>query len=393
MLFERKRYQFGYVRQKPRKTGPHVWVWEYRDRSGSHSVILGTIDQMSETDAWKATEGRRLILNDPHVADQVSFGAVLDRYMLEALPERKSTRCTYLSWIRSRIRPKWGDCPIVHVKPLAVELWLKTLPLSGRSRGHVREVMHMLFDWAMRWELIPHDRNPMTLVRVKGCSKRTRVPKILTIEEFNRLLEKLKEPYRTMALVALFLGPRVSEIAALKWSDIDWDKATISIARSWVVGEVGDTKTEGSAKPLPMDSDLAIVLKEHRERSKNYQSQWIFPNPATGNPFWPSKIRENHLVPAAIAAGIGPVGWHTFRHTYSSLLREHEVDIKVQQALLRHADIRTTMNIYTQAVPRAVREANRKVVRNILGKQGGIEAAIRVPETAKSFQISPSPSA
>jgi len=51
------------------------------------------------------------------------------------------------------------------------------------------------------------------------------------------------------------------------------------------------------------------------------------------------------------------------------------------------------MNIYTQAVPRAVREANRKVVRNILGKQGGIEAAVRVPETTKSFQISPSPAA
>jgi integrase len=94
---------------------------------------------------------------------------------------------------------------------------------------------------------------------------------------------------------------------------------------------------------------------------------------------------------SGIAAGIGRVGWHTFRQTYSSLLREHEVDIKVQQALLRHADIRTTMNIYTQAVPRAVREANRKVVRNILGKQGGIEAAVRVPETTKSFQISTSP--
>jgi hypothetical protein len=62
------------------------------------------------------------------------------------------------------------------------------------------------------------------------------------------------------------------------------------------------------------------------------------------------------------------------------LLQEHEVDIKVQQALLRHADIRTTMNIYTQAVPTAVREANRKVVKNILGKQGAIEAALRVPE-------------
>jgi len=381
-MFERKRYQFGYVRQKPRKAGPHVWVWEHRDGSRSRSVILGTVDQMSEAEAWKATEGRRLILNDPQAAELISFGAVLDRYILEALPEGKVTRFTYLSWIRSQIRPKWGDCPIAHVKPLAVELWIKGLPLSGRSKGHVREVMHMLFDWAMRWELIPHDRNPMSLVRVKGCSKRTGLPKILTIEEFNRLLEKLKEPCRTMALVALFLGPRVSEIAGLKWSDVDWDRSTISIARSWVIGEVADTKAEGSAKPLPMDSDLAVILKQHRERTKAYDSPWMFVNPATGNLYWPSKIRENHLVPAGIAAGMG---WHTFRHTYSSLLREHEVDIKVQQALLRHADIRTTMNIYTQAVPRAVREANRKVVRNILGKQGDIEAAVRVPEATKSF--------
>ena len=79
------------------------------------------------------------------------------------------------------------------------------------------------------------------------------------------------------------------------------------------------------------------------------------------------------------------------RHTYSSLLREHEVDINVQQALLRRADIRTTMNIYTKAVPRAVREANRKFVRNTLGKQGGIEAAVRVPDDTKYLQSSTDP--
>jgi hypothetical protein len=78
-MFERKRYQFGYVRQKSRKTGPHVWVWEYRDRSGSHSVILGTVEEMSEVEAWKATESRRLIINDPQPANQTSFGAVIDR--------------------------------------------------------------------------------------------------------------------------------------------------------------------------------------------------------------------------------------------------------------------------------------------------------------------------
>ena len=44
-----------------------------------------------------------------------------------------------------------------------------------------------------------------------------------------------------MALVALFLGPRVSEVVGLKWRDIDWERLTISISRSWVEGNVEDT--------------------------------------------------------------------------------------------------------------------------------------------------------
>jgi len=134
-MFERKRHQFGYVRQKERKTGPHVWVWEDRDGNGPQPVILGTVDQMTEAEAWKATEGRRLILNDPQAAELISFGAVLDRYVLEALPDRKVTRFTYLSRIRSQIRPKWGDCPIAHVTPCA-----RLSPLVARLRPRARRL-------------------------------------------------------------------------------------------------------------------------------------------------------------------------------------------------------------------------------------------------------------
>ena len=67
--------------------------------------------------------------------------------------------------------------------------------------------------------------------------------------------------------------------------------------------------------------------------------------------------------------GLGRIGWHTFRHSHSSLLHALGVDLKVQQELLRHADIRTTMNIYTHAVPAALREANSKVVRLVLPAQ------------------------
>jgi Phage integrase family len=67
-----------------------------------------------------------------------------------------------------------------------------------------------------------------------------------------------------------------------------------------------------------------------------------------------------------LAVPIGRIGWHTFRHTYSILLHAYGTDMKVQQELLRHSDIRTTMNIYTHTVSSALREANSKVVRMVL---------------------------
>jgi site-specific recombinase XerD len=73
------------------------------------------------------------------------------------------------------------------------------------------------------------------------------------------------------------------------------------------------------------------------------------------------------IKPAAKTAELGgDVGWHTFRHTYSSMLRQLGVDVKVQQELLRHADIRTTLNVYTQAVSEQKRTAHSSVVRMVL---------------------------
>lgn len=61
--------------------------------------------------------------------------------------------------------------------------------------------------------------NPMTLVRVKDSSERQREPKALTVEEFRKVLEYIPEPFRTMCVVAMCLGLRVSEILGLRWLD------------------------------------------------------------------------------------------------------------------------------------------------------------------------------
>jgi len=77
------------------------------------------------------------------------------------------------------------------------------------------------------------------------------------------------------------------------------------------------------------------------------------------------------LKPAAVRAGVGRIGWHTFRHTYSTMLRSLGTDIKVQQELLRHSTIQSTMNVYTQAISAQKHAANSKVVEMILSSSPG----------------------
>ena len=185
--------------------------------------------------------------------------------------------------------------------------------------------------------------------------------------EFCALLSHLKEPYRTMVLVAGCLGLRASEVTGIQWQDISWDDLTIFIRRSVVHGREGDTKTEASKKPIPLDPDLATKLLNHREQSVYVQStDFVFAGDS-GKPRWQETILADHIKPAAAAAKIpGKVGWHTLRHTYSSLLRDLATDVKVQQELLRHADIFTTLNIYTQAVSTKKRKAARRAVKALL---------------------------
>ena len=73
-----------------------------------------------------------------------------------------------------------------------------------------------------------------------------------------------------------------------------------------------------------------------------------------------------HKERRASAGKFGSIGWHTFRHTYRSWLDETGAPMKVQQELMRHASIQTTMNVYGQAMASSKREANGKVVEMVL---------------------------
>jgi Phage integrase, N-terminal SAM-like domain len=149
-MFRRTRYQFGWLRRKTRRRGPDVWVWTYRSTLSSggrkeNSVIVGTVLQYpSKTEAWRAAEGLRLAVNGPKPAEEITFGAVIDRYFREAIPKRRTTRSRYQSWIKNFIKPHWRDVPLAKIKPLPVEKWIEGLNLAPKSKGHIRSMMRYL---------------------------------------------------------------------------------------------------------------------------------------------------------------------------------------------------------------------------------------------------------
>jgi len=121
-----------------------------------------------------------------------------------------------------------------------------------------------------------------------------------------------------MVITVACLGLRVCEMLGLQWGDIDLQNLTVKIQRSVAEGEVNETKTEASQATLPLDPDLAELILAHKARSTHLgESDFAFASP-DGKPPWPDSILADHLEPAAKAAGIGKIGWHTFRHTYSA---------------------------------------------------------------------------
>lgn len=81
---------------------------------------------------------------------------------------------------------------------------------------------------------------------------------------------------------------------------------------------------------MPVDPILAELLLELKGRTDTpaKDTDWVFLNSGTGRQYWPGRLQEHHLVPAGKAAKIGRIGWHTFRHTYSTLLRAFGVRIE-----------------------------------------------------------------
>lgn len=130
-------------------------------------------------------------------------------------------------------------------------------------------------------------------------------PDVLELSELQLLLSMLSVRERTLALLDAATGLRVSELLALRWSDVDFESLELNITRSIWHQVVGNCKTEASAKPVPMDSYMAEDLLRWRRQSP--LAAWIVRAPTpyqtqSSTSYHP--IRSGSRGPGSSASGL-----------------------------------------------------------------------------------------
>jgi integrase len=387
-------------KEKRKRTGETVWVfrWYEVQLDGTkkyRKVVIGTVSEYrTEAEAQKAADSLRLEVNERtprQMLQAISFETLVEHYRQHELPDvvhgtrplgseagedelRKSysTQVTYQGYLTKWILPRWRSYRLTDVKPVHVEQWLKSLPLSKGSKAKIRNIMSALYSHGQRWEWVI--TNPIRHVR--QSAKRARVPTILSPEQIRELLEKLVDLPKTAVLLGASTGLRVGEILGLKWEDVDFELLELRVTRDVVKQRIERCKTEASRKPVAIGAEVAEILFAWRQRCAYSQSQdWVFASPAKKGkqPYWPSSIYRVYLKPVLEddLKITEPVGWHTLRHSLGTLMKANGEDVKTIQETLRHANFKVTMDVYTQAVTEVKRSAHDRVVRQIMGSDRG----------------------
>ena len=374
-----QRYQRGSLSLLKRKSQPDTWVFRYYAQEGGRSVykkkIVGTVTEFPKRkDAEKAVVQLRVNVNEGAAFAPMNMEQLAAHFERVEVPlKAHSTAEGYKNYLKLHIIPKWGQHTLSAMKSVEIESWLRNLTrIDGKAaspgtKTKIRNLLSTLFSHAIRYEWAA--RNPITPVRTSA--KRLRIPDILTAGEFQALVSVLSQRERVMVLLAGSTGLRRGELIALRWRDIDFELKQANVTHSVWHNIEGDTKTEASRKPVPLPTLVVEELK-HWRKTTLYRSDedFLFPSVAKNGaqPLTPDMILRRRIRPALKRIGVTKrIGWHSFRHGLVTMLRQHGVDIKTAQELLRHANSRITQDIHQQAVGDEKRVAQNRAFRGLLG--------------------------
>lgn len=376
-MIDSTRFQKGSLILVKNKTTPATWFLRYYEDQGSKRVYrrqrIGSQREFPRRcHAEKAVLALRLNINATDRSPETVNDLISHYQRRELTPQRRafSSIQNHLTLSAHHIAPRWGDYKLSAVRTVDVEEWLDQLTLAPASKTKIKSVFSVLYSHAIRHEWVTF--NPISKVRTS--SKPLREKDVLTPQEFQALLAQLSVRDAAMVLLAGTTGLRRSEFIALTWADVNTDTLEVAVTKGCYRNHLGETKTAASRRPVPLHPLVLDALVRWKCQS-HYQldTDFLFPSVRLNGkmPLSPDSVLKKSIRPALKRAGITGkiIGWHNFRHSFATNLRAMGVDVKVAQEMLRHANLRMTLEIYTHISSKQKRDANSDHVRLLVPSQ------------------------
>ncbi len=305
-----------------------------------------------------------------------------------------STQARYLGIIDQYLVPTFGSACLRDITPLALQKYILGFEiaepdklaerklaneglarcLSRESVDKIRDVMSSILGAAVKYGFLV--KNPAEGVHLALAKRGTRRHKpFVRPEQFASLIELIQEPYATMVYVAVYTGLRVSELIALRWSDIH--EQSITIDERYCRGDWAAPKSDASNTTIPVSQKVVERIQRLRTMTvevkagsgtRRYQvvksegpDDLVFQSVQSGRPMRDNNILTRHIKPAARKLGIGWVNWLVLRRSYATWLRMVGTDPRDRQSLMRHSRFTTTAEVYEQDLPESQLRAVEKL--------------------------------
>jgi integrase len=371
------------------------WIAEVRDGqlpSGKPRIKYLTAKTKTEVQRKLREEVKRIAQGRPDTERAMTLGAYLNHWLQNVVKARNraTTYESYSTLCRVHIIPRIGHRKLSELTPQDVQEMLADMVTNlppGAKKGakvaspttakNARGVLRKALNDAMRGDLVW--RNVVTLTDMPA--QRTFHPRPLKEVELEKYLAACKG-HRLEALWILLpaMGLREGEAFGLKWDDVDLEAGILRVRQQ--IQRVGnpkrpqfvEPKTERSRRPVPVPPEVIEALEAHRERQADERmlagSRWgnspkapgdwerlVFCS-TIGTPLDPANVLKEFRGILKEAGLNTTIRVHDLRHTCATMLARLGVPPRDAQDIMRHAQITTTLGVYTSVEADSLRSAS-----------------------------------